>query len=424
MAKKKPSAKKVKKAANPPQRKARPSPPKRVAKPVPHKKVVKKPVVPSKATKPVKPASKVVHDVHPPDPPRPVTLESRIEAVDRELVRLLRDRLDLASEQLKGIRPSEAVYQPQSDEAQWARLAEMFGDSKVPQQALRTVFREINSAARARIKVLRVAYLGPAFSFTHLAAIERFGKSADLVPVNTIASVFEEVNRGHADYGIVPIENSTDGRIVDTLDMFTRLPLRICGEVQLAVHHNLLSRSPRSEIAEVYSKPQAMSQCRDWLARNMTHARLIDVTSTSTAAQLARDKPGAAAIASRQAAVQYDLNIIAERIEDNTHNVTRFAIIGEHPTKPTSKDRTALLLQIPHTPGSLSDALQAFKANRVNLTWIESFPLRGPEAGYLFFLDFEGHSDEPRIKKTLEMLQEKAVRMDVLGSYPSSEPAE
>ena len=262
------------------------------------------------------------------------------------------------------------------------------------------------------------------FSFTHLAAIERFGKSADLIPVSSIAAVFEEVNRGHAEFGMVPIENSTDGRVVDTLDMFTRLPLRICGEVQMAIHHNLLSRSPRSEIVEIYSKPQALSQCRDWLARNMPRATTIEVTSTSTAAQLARDKPGAAAVASRQAAVQYDLEIVAESIEDNAHNVTRFAIIGDDETKPTGRDRTALLLQIPHAPGSLSDALQAFKNAKINLTWIESFPLRGPEAGYLFFLDFEGHQKEARIQKALEFLLKKAVRMEVLGSYPRYEAAE
>ena len=257
-----------------------------------------------------------------------------------------------------------------------------------------------------------------------MAAIEHFGKSADLVPVNTIASVFEEVNRGHADYGVVPIENSTDGRIVDTLDMFTRLPLRICGEVQLAVHHNLLSRSARSEITEIYSKPQALSQCRDWLSRNMPRARTIEVTSTSTAAQLARDKPGAAAVAGKQAAVQYDLQIVAECIEDNPHNVTRFAIIGDEETVPTRKDRTAVLLQIPHAPGALSDALQSFKNYKVNLTWIESFPLRGPETGYLFFLDFEGHKKDATVAKAIAALEKKAVRLSVLGSYPRSAPIE
>lgn len=352
-----------------------------------------------------------------------VSPQSRIKTIDKDLVRLLNQRLQNTVEILEQSKDRREVwFDPQAEQELWESL-EAENKGPIPKDVLRSIFREILCAARGRVKTVRVAYLGPAFSFTHLAAIEKFGRTADLIPVNSIASVFEEVNRGHAEYGIVPIENSTDGRIVDTLDMFTRLPLRICGEVQIAVHHNLLSRSPRSEINEIYSKPQALSQCRDWLARNMPQAKIYDVTSTSTAAALAQSKPGAAAIASRQAAVQYGLDIIAESIEDNAHNVTRFAIIGDHDTEITGKDRTALLLQIPHTPGSLSEALTAFKNHKINLTWIESFPLRGPETGYLFFLDFEGHTKEGRIKKALAMLESKAIRMEVLGSYPRSEPA-
>jgi chorismate mutase/prephenate dehydratase len=350
--------------------------------------------------------------------------ESQIKSVDVELVKLLNKRMQLTLDALSDpMTRHQLWFNPQADQELWERV-EGANAGPLPAMAARAIFREILSASRSKIRTIRVAYLGPSYSFTHLAAMERFGKSADLIPVNTIASVFEEVNRGHAEYGIVPIENSTDGRIVDTLDMFTRLPLRICGEVQMAVHHNLLSRSPRGEVSEIYSKPQALSQCRDWLARNMPQARTIEMTSTSAAAQLARDKPGAAAIATRQAAVQYELQVIAEKIEDNAHNVTRFAIIGEEETRPSGRDRTALLLQIPHSPGSLSDALQAFKGNKINLTWIESFPLRGAESGYLFFLDFEGHRREQRIQKALEMLEKKAVRMEVLGSYPRSEVVE
>ncbi|GIS61649.1 MAG: hypothetical protein CM1200mP2_38740 [Planctomycetaceae bacterium] len=221
-----------------------------------------------------------------------------------------------------------------------------------------------------------MAYLGPQFSYTHLAGIERFGKWADLIPVNTNAAVFEEVNRGHAEYGIVPIENSTDGRIVDTLDMFTRMPLRICGEVQIAVNHNLLARCVRSEIVEIYSKPQALSQCRDWLSRNMSQSRLIEVTSTSTAAQLARDKPGAAAVASRQAGIEYDIPVVAASIQDNEENVTRFAVIGDDVLASTG----------PIGPPSFAGSSPAwisggcdwrFQKEQMNLTWIESFPLRG-----------------------------------------------
>ncbi len=349
-------------------------------------------------------------------------LDGRLQGLDAQLIKLLNQRAELTVQQLQSRHDRhEQLFDAQSDQVLWQRLEQQNAGPLTP-TTLRAVFREVISAARSRIRMLRVAYLGPPFSFTHLAAIERFGRSADLVPVNTIASVFEEVNRGHANYGMVPIENSTDGRIVDTLDMFTRLPLRICGEVQMSVHHNLMSRSPRSEIVEIYSKPQALSQCRDWLSRNMPRASLHEVTSTSTAAQLARDKPGAAAIASKQAAVQYDLQVIAERVEDNVHNITRFAVIGDEESRPTGRDRTALLLQIPHTPGSLSEALMSFKKSRINLTWIESFPLRGPEVGYLFFLDFEGHVGDPRIKKALAELERKAVRMEVLGSYPRSEP--
>ncbi|MCL4139879.1 UNVERIFIED_CONTAM: hypothetical protein GTU68_031110, partial [Idotea baltica] len=362
---------------------------KTAAKATPKKAVVKKAAVKKTATR-KKPAAK-----------------GNIKAIDKQIVKLLNDRLKATVAHFSAAEDRRAVWFDTQAEIQLWEELEAANKGPLPKEVLRSIYRELLCAAREDVKSVRVAYLGPAFSFTHLAALEKFGKTADLIPVNTIASVFEEVNRGHADYGIVPIENSTDGRIVDTLDMFTRLPLRVCGEVQMAVHHNLLSRSPRSEITEIYSKPQALSQCRDWLARNMPHAKTYDVTSTSTAAELARSKPGVAAIASRQAAVQYGLEIVAESVEDNAHNVTRFAIIGDQDTKPTGSDRTALLLQIPHTPGSLTEALTAFKNNKINLSWIESFPLRGPETGYLFFLDFEGHVKEARIKKAMAALERK-----------------
>lgn len=378
--------------------------------------MAKKPL-PKKARKPAAPAKAVKTSKK-----SPAAYEAEIRRVDREILTLINRRAGLTTEVVQS-QPDlkQAVFAPLADDELLAGL-ETANPGPLPSSAVRGVFRHIISAARRQVRITRVAYLGPAYSYTHIAAIERFGESADLVPVSTIAAVFEEVNRCHADYGIVPIENSTDGRIVDTLDMFTRLPLRICGEVQIAIHHNLLSRCPRGQITEIYSKPQALSQCRDWLSKNMPQARLLEVTSTSTAAQLARDKPGAAAVASMRAAVEYDLNAVAESIQDNKNNVTRFAIIGDDETKPTGKDRTALLLQIPHKPGALADALSAFKRNKINLTWIESFPLRGPESGYLFFLDFEGHSHDPRIKRTLAEIERIAVRLEVLGSYPRSEP--
>jgi chorismate mutase/prephenate dehydratase len=344
--------------------------------------------------------------------------------LDRELLKLASRRAGLTAKWIQAqSNPLKVLFSPVADE-HLTELIERSNPGPLPEAAIRGMFRELISGARSLVKTLRIAYLGPAYSFTHLAAMERFGTSATYVPVNSIAAVFEEVNRGHADYGIAPIENSTDGRVVDTLDMFTRLPLKICGEVQLAIHHNLLARCQRGEVTEIYSKPQALSQCREWLSRNMPQARLIEVTSTSTAAQLARDKFGAAAVASRQAGVQYELQVIAENIEDNKSNVTRFAIIGDEATKPTGHDKTALLLQIPHKPGSLAEALTTFKKNSINLTWIESFPLKGPEVGYVFFLDFEGHAGDARSKRMLAELERKAVRLELLGSYPRCEPVD
>lgn len=354
----------------------------------------------------------------------PASLSTEIKRLDRDIVKLINRRASLTTKVLqKQPNPQKSLFTPIADE-ELTELIEKSNPGPLSASAVRAVFREIISSARSQVKIVRIAYLGPAYSFTHLAAIERFGTSATYIPVNSIAAVFEEVNRGHADYGMAPIENSTDGRVVDTLDMFTRLPLKICGEVQLNIHHHLMSRCPRGEILEIYSKPQALSQCRDWLSRNMPQSRLIEVTSTSTAAQLARDKPGAGAVASRQAAVQYELQIVAEKIEDNKNNITRFAVIGDETTKPTGHDKTAILLQIEHAPGSLADTLVAFKKNNVNLTWIESFPLKGPEVGYHFFLDFEGHANDARTKKTLAELERKAVRIEVLGSYPRSTPVE
>ena len=325
-------------------------------------------------------------------------IESRLRKLDKEILKLINERAQLTTDRIQA-EPNlkKTLYDPKSDDRLWQELAKA-NPGPLPENAVRGVFRQILSAARQKVKTSRVAYLGPPLSFTHIAAIERFGEQSDLVPVSTIASVFGEVNRGHADYGLVPIANSTDGRIIDTLDMFRRLPLRICGEVQISVHHNLLSRCPRSEITDIYSKPQAISQCRDWLARNMPQAGLHEVTSTSAAAQLAQQARGAAAVASRQAAVQYDLNVIAENIEDSSKNVTRFAVVGDDVCPPSGEDRTSILLQIPHQPGSLTDALTIFKKGKINLTWIESFPLRGEEDGYLFLhglrRSYDGHANQ------------------------------
>ncbi len=351
-------------------------------------------------------------------------LRSQIDRLDRDLVSLMNQRAKLAN-RIGHIKESagQEAYDPSRETEVMARIV-TFNKGPLSDCSLRAVFRELISGSRALEKQLRVAYLGPAYSYTHLAAIHRFGQAVELVPVGTIAAVFEELNRGHAHYGIVPIENSTDGRITDTLDMFTRLPAKICGEVQLHIHHHLLGRCVRADVQEVYSKPQALSQCRNWLTKHLPTARTVEVTSTSTAAQLAQDKPGAAAIASIQAGVHYELNVLAENIEDVQGNLTRFAVIGHHAGQRTGGDKTALMFEIEHKPGALADALGIFKRNRLNLTWIESYPIPRSEKGYFFFVELEGHQTEPRLRKAIESLERRSVRLVILGSYAKTAPVD
>ena len=288
----------------------------------------------------------------------------------------------------------------------------------LPKTTMRAVFRELMSGCRALVRPLRIALLGPIYSYSHLAALHRFGRTVEFVPVGTISAVFEEVNQRHSDFGLVPVENSTDGRIADTLDMFARLPVRICGQVDMHIHHTLLAKCPRTEVREVYSKPQAISQCRNWLAKHLPMARTIEVTSTTMAAQLAAEKPGAAAIASQQAGVEYGLEVLAENIEDNPHNATRFAVIGGQIPDRTGNDRTAILFQMDHRPGTLADAMNVFKRNKLNLTWIESFPVPGSDRAYMFFAEIETHPTESRFRRAMAALQRKALRLEVLGGVP------
>ena len=349
-------------------------------------------------------------------------LRTAIDRLDCDLLHALNERAKLVQQIAKAkAEAGEPPYDPVREREVLDRLAQV-NEGPLDEHTVRAVFRELISGGRNLVTPLRVAYLGPKFSYSYLAAVERFGESVELTPVATIAAVFDEVNRRHANYGIVPIENSTDGRIVDTLDMFARLPVNICGEVLLPIHHNLLGKCERSEVREVYSKPQALSQCRDWLAKHLPTAQTMEMTSTTAAAEIAAEKPGAAAIASLQAGVNYGLNVIAANIEDNANNITRFAVIGEHPAQRTGRDKTALMFELSHQPGALADAMAVFKRNGLNLTWIESFPLAGAPNEYLFFVELEGHATDESVKRALESLGKKTVRLVVLGSYARSAP--
>lgn len=347
------------------------------------------------------------------------SLRANIDKLDLQILKLINERAELAAEigHVKNDHGAE-VFSPAREEEVLTNVLEA---NKGPLDAgtVRAVFREIMSGSRALQKILKVSYLGPEYSFSHLAAVERFGQSVEYMRVGSIASVFEEVNRGHVDFGVVPLENSTDGGVSDTLDMFMRLPqIRISAEVRLKIHHNLLANCEQEMIRRVYSKPQALAQCRNWLSKNLPHADLKDVSSTAVAAQLAQQEPGAAAVASRQAAVKYGLRILFADIEDYTHNETRFAVIGHQEAVRTGRDKTAVMFRVPHNPGSLCSALDVFKQNKLNLTWIESFPAKSGKMEYVFFVDFEGHTEDPKVKRALATLQERCEQLAVLGSFP------
>ncbi len=251
-------------------------------------------------------------------------LRERIDKLDLQILKLINERASLAVEvgKLKADTGSD-VFSPAREEEVLKNVLEVNAKHGGPLNdvTIRAIFREIMSGSRAIQKVLKVAYLGPEYSFSHLAAVERFGQTVEFMGVGSIAAVFEIVDRGHVDFGVVPVENSSDGRVADSLDMFLRMPhLVVCGEVRLRIHHNLMANCEQNEIRRVYSKPQALSQCRNWLSKNLPQASQHEVTSTADAARLAQMEPGAAAVASRQAAVNYGLRILFEDIEDSPHN--------------------------------------------------------------------------------------------------------
>jgi len=345
----------------------------------------------------------------------PLPATSDAKATNAELSRIDQQLLKLLAQRCEIIRASKSISPlPQASDAIDSTV------TAIPKDKAAQWLRHASSIAVADLHKNRVAYLGPEFSYSHLATIKAFGDSHPMSGVSTISAVFNSIVRGDAVHGVVPIENSTDGKVVDTFGMFIRVSVQICGEVLLPIHHNLLSRSDRVSITEVYSKPQALSQCRGWLADHLPKASLMEISSTTAAAELAATKPGAAAIASVEAGRQYALNVVDASIEDNPNNLTRFAILGKESAPPTGNDQTAILFQLDHRPGALADAMVKFKDAGLNLTWIESFPVPGTSAEYFFFVATVGHVSDPKVAGVLDELRKITTRLDVLGSYPKA----
>lgn len=351
------------------------------------------------------------------------SLRQRIEAVDDEILQRLNHRAGIVQE--VGRVKSElkmAYYSPGREEEILQRL-ETKNPGPFPRWAVRSVFREIISACRSLEAELTVAFFGPQATFTHGACIQHFGSSVRMDPENTIQEVFESVERGKADYGVVPIENSTEGPVSQTLDMFVKSEVRICGEIFTKISHDLLSGSGNpDEIRKIHSHPQALAQCREWLRKNLPHVQLEEAGSTAMAAQQAAENPDTAAIAGSLAARVYGLRTVASQIEDNPNNYTRFFVLGRQAAEKTGRDKTSILLSISHAPGSLSRVLQVFYEKRVNLTRIESRPTKGKPWEYVFFIDFEGHTADVSIGEAMDKLKEHVLFLKLLGSYPQAPP--
>jgi len=351
-------------------------------------------------------------------------LREKINRVDEQILNLLNSRAGLAR-RIGKIKQefTDQVYFPGREEQIFERL-ENLSAGPFPLESIKPVFREIVSACRSLERPLKVSYLGPEATFTHLASLRQFGHKTEFLPELGIKDVFERVERGEADYGVVPVENSTEGVVSHTLDMFLTSNLKIAAEMILEIHHCLLghTKSP-DKVKRIYSHPQALAQCRTWLRRNLPRVPIQEAASTSEAARLASLDKNSAAIASAYAGEYYQLKIIADRIEDLRNNFTRFLVIGKQSVERTGKDLTMAMFSLKDEPGVLFRALESFARRKINLTKIESRPLKGKAWEYVFFVEMQGHIQDQKIKEALADLEKRSVFVRVLGSFPRTRRA-
>jgi chorismate mutase/prephenate dehydratase len=345
---------------------------------------------------------------------------SRVDAVDDRIVGLLNERAELVLEIAK-LKDEHGVqlYSADREKQVYERVT---GKNKgpLPDRSLRAVYRELMSGALTLQKQMKVCYLGPPGTFTHLAAEEKFGSSVEYVPAKDIPSIFAEVKRGGANYGVVPVENSTEGAVTQTLDVLTEYDLNICAELILEIHHNLMTNADPDSIEVIFSQPQVFAQCRRWIANNYAHAELVDESSTSAAARRCVSQENAAAIASQEAAKLYGLKILAANVEDRPQNATRFLMIAADYARPTGNDKTSITFLVKDEVGALYNTLVPFKNNGINLTRIESRPAPHGAWDYYFFVDLQGHCEDPHVKKALDELSHTCRYLQVLGSYPAA----
>ncbi|NLB60691.1 MAG: prephenate dehydratase [Lentisphaerae bacterium] len=361
--------------------------------------------------------------------PRPLpALREQIDRLDERIVALLNQRAGVALEigRWKDAQAVEA-YVPAREQMVLKHIQQV-NRGPLQNAVLKTIYREIMSSALALERPVRVAFLGPPATFTHQAARARFGGSINLVACETIGDIFEEVQKGQAEYGVVPIENSTEGTVIHTLDLLMSTPLKICAEIYLRVaHHQMAPRAlakRRAAIRRILSKPEVFGQCRNWLRAEMPGVELVPVSSTARAAEMVARAKDAAAIASALAAEMYGLQIMAADIQDMCANVTRFLVLGRADSQATGDDKTSLMFSVKHRAGSLYHALGAFKKYAINLTKIESRPSRLKAWEYIFFVDIEGHADDLKVRRALQDLEKDCALLTILGAYPRSPETE
>jgi chorismate mutase/prephenate dehydratase len=346
-----------------------------------------------------------------------------IDAIDEQLVSLLSRRVELAQEVglVKG-KDNRPYFTPERERQIYEKL-DRINPGPLRNKQLSAIFREIISAARAAEKPLNVAYWGPAGTYTNLAALETFGASSTFSAQDSIQDVFQAVEHGNCDYGVVPVENSVAGIVPETLDMFPQTNVKICAEIYIPIHHHLLSiATSLDQIERVYAGPQPAQQCRRWLRANLPNAQIIEVVPTSKAAEKALDDPNSAAIANKLGAETVGIPILVEHINDNPSNRTRFIILGYNEPAKTGNDKTSVMFNLRNRPGELVTALRAFEANGVNLMMIESRPAQRATFEYIFYCDCAGHRTDGSLKAAIDTLKGYALETTILGSYPYRDP--
>lgn len=372
----------------------------------------------SAAKKPQKPRKREADDAL-------LALRGKIDALDEQIQSLIAERARYAKEigTAKGLTSTAEYYRPER-EAQVLRRVIERNDGPLRDEEMVRLFRELMSACLAQEEPLKVAYLGPEGTFTQSAVLKHFGHSVHALSVPTIDEVFHEVESGTADFGVAPVENSSEGTVnIHTLDMFLTSPLKVCGEIELRIHQHLMGRMQDiKEVKRVCSHPQSLAQCKAWLAQNLPNVEQIPVASNAEAARRARDEDGTAALAGDAAAQVYGLRIIFSTVEDQDDNSTRFVVVGRKLFPPSGNDKTSVLVSARGTegPGVLLHLLSPLARHAVSMTRIESRPSRRRKWDYVFFLDLDGHAEEPHLRKALEEIQAKSSLFKVLGAYPKA----